>query len=29
MNSFREKPWSEVNKEDLSKIEEEAIKYGD
>jgi hypothetical protein len=29
MNSFREKPWSEVTKDDLSKMEEDANKYGD
>ena len=29
MNSFREKPWSEVTRDDLVKIEEDAIKYGD
>lgn len=29
MNAFREKPWSEVTKDDLNKMEEDAGKYGD
>lgn len=29
MNNFKEKSWQEVNKDDLLKIEEDALKYGD